>query len=412
MRESDFRRISVAAVVLLVVVRLAIGWQLLYEGLWKLQTQGTSAPWTAEPYLKNAQGPLRDYFRSLTGDPNDLNYLDYDTISARWTEWANDFKAHYGLNEDQARKLDAMVSGPADFRRELEELPEGVDLDKVTRGVSFNPESKRLIVDGTLHFTPREKRNVLRQVDFDETTDSLADVKDPVKKKFIEQIQKIYIQQSRLSFKERAMATLQGDPEWAGIVDEKQKDTNDEKRLGKIEIYQERLQRYEDNMANLDVPYAEKHLAYDWNEIQEMRSELVGPIQALEADMKWDAERLLTTEQLARGPLQERMTDQRKIDLQTMWALAILGGLLIAGLGTRVAAAGGAFLLFNFYLAYPPFPGYPQPPGPEHGLIINKNLIEVLILVAFVFLPSGRWFGIDAVFAALFAKKDEGADKA
>jgi len=410
--ESDFRRISVAGIVLLVVVRLAIGWQLLYEGLWKLQSVGTSAPWTAEPYLKNAQGPLRDYFRGLTGDPNDLNYLDYDTISERWTQWANDFTAHYALNEDQARKLDVMLNGPADFRRELAELPEGVDLEKVTRGVTFNPESKRLIVDGTLHFTPREKRNVLRQVDFDETTDSVADIQDPVTKKFVEEILKIYVQQSRLSFKERAMATLQGDPEWAGIVDEKNKGTIDEKRPGKIEIYQERLQRYEDKLASMNEPYAEKHLAYDWNEIQEMRSELVGPIRGLESDLQWAAERLLTTDQVARGPIPEQMTDQKWIDMQTMWALTILGGLLIAGLFTRVAALGGAFLLFNFYLAYPPFPGYPQPPGTEHGLIINKNLIEVLILSAFVFLPTGRWFGIDAIFAGLFSKKDEGADKA
>jgi thiosulfate dehydrogenase [quinone] large subunit len=88
-----------------------------------------------------------------------------------------------------------------------------------------------------------------------------------------------------------------------------------------------------------------------------------------------------------------------------MWGLTILGGLLIAGMFTRVAALGAAVLVFQFYMAYPPIPGYPEVPGPEHALIVNKNLIEVFVLVAFVFLPSGCWFGVDSIFAIIFAGK-------
>ncbi len=35
---TDFRRYSLTAVVLLVILRVGIGWQLLYEGLWKIDT--------------------------------------------------------------------------------------------------------------------------------------------------------------------------------------------------------------------------------------------------------------------------------------------------------------------------------------------------------------------------------------
>ncbi|MCA8986607.1 MAG: hypothetical protein KDA78_03145 [Planctomycetaceae bacterium] len=405
MSDYDYRKIGVIACIALVVVRLALGWQLLYEGLWKLDSQKTSSPWTAEPYLKNATGPLREHFRNMTGDPNDLKYLDYDTIEARWKGWAQQFAAHYGLDERQQRQLLESVVGREDFRVELEQLPEGVDLGgSLGKVIRFVPEEKRLIIDGKEHLTPKEKQTLLKQVGFDEATMQPEDLQDPVKINFVKALLSLYKSQSNLSFLEQARATLQGDPEMAGSVDERQQGTLDGQRLGKIEIYRNRLARYEQNLAKAKTHFDHDHLNYDWKEIQGLRSELITPIKGLEADMKWKAEKLLSTDQMARGPLPQPMTSQRDIDLKTMWALTIIGGLLLAGLATRIAALAGAFLLFNFYMAYPPFPGYPEPPGVEHAIIVNKVFIEVLMLLTFVFLPSGRWFGIDAIFARIFMR--------
>ncbi len=413
MNNSDIRCISVAGCVLLVLVRLSIGWQLLYEGLWKFSTQQTAKPWTAEPYLKNAQGPFRDYFRSLTGDPDDLRDLDYDTIEARWTGWAERFKKHYGLDETQSKMLDLMLKGPQEFARKLEQLPPGVKFSRgLAKAIKYDPKRKMLVVDGKRHLTPREKRDLLKLVNFDETKDSLEDVKDPVVKAYIDTVQKIYLMQSRLSFLEKAKATLQGDPKLAGKINEKEKGTIDEKTLGQIEFYKDRLKRFEENLKKARTEYDQEHLDYDWKEIQKLRSELVGPIRKLESDLKWQAEKLLTTSQLAKGPLPPEMTAIRDIDLKTMWTLTIVGALLLAGLFTRVAALAGAFLITQFYLAYPPFPGYPQPPGPEHSLIVNKNFIEIMILLAMVFLPTGRWFGLDALFSDWFSGKKKPDDRA
>jgi uncharacterized membrane protein YphA (DoxX/SURF4 family) len=80
----------------------------------------------------------------------------------------------------------------------------------------------------------------------------------------------------------------------------------------------------------------------------------------------------------------------------------ILGGLLIAGCFTRVAAFLGAGLVLMFYLAMPPLPGLPAAPGPEHSFIINKNLIEVVALLALAALPTGSWFGVDGIFRRIF----------
>jgi hypothetical protein len=96
---TDIRRYSFAAVVLLVVLRLGLGWQLLYEGLWKIDTLGTSYPWSSDGYLKSAQGPMRDVFRAMTGDPDDKSWLDEELVAKRWDQWKSRFAAHYGLDD-------------------------------------------------------------------------------------------------------------------------------------------------------------------------------------------------------------------------------------------------------------------------------------------------------------------------
>mgnify|MGYP003346569319 CR=1 FL=1 len=98
---ADVRNYSGAAVIFLVVLRLGIGWQLLYEGLWKINTQSTPTPWSAEGYLKNAQGPMRDVFRTMAGDPDDKGWLDVDLVGARWDSWKQRFSKHYGRSEER-----------------------------------------------------------------------------------------------------------------------------------------------------------------------------------------------------------------------------------------------------------------------------------------------------------------------
>jgi hypothetical protein len=48
----------------------------------------------------------------------------------------------------------------------------------------------------------------------------------------------------------------------------------------------------------------------------------------------------------------------------------------------------------------------PQPPGPEHSLFVNKNLIEVIALLAIAALPTGSWFGLDSLVRKLFLHSD------
>ena len=108
---------------------------------------------------------------------------------------------------------------------------------------------------------------------------------------------------------------------------------------------------------------------------------------------------------MQKGPVSQPWTTLRISDTLTIVGLACLGLLLIVGLFTRFAALMGAIMIFMFYMAMPPWPGLPEPPGPEHSLVVNKNLIEVLALIALATLPSGYWFGLDKMVHRIFSSR-------
>ncbi len=86
----------------------------------------------------------------------------------------------------------------------------------------------------------------------------------------------------------------------------------------------------------------------------------------------------------------------RAVSLLTIWALILIGLALILGVLTRPASAGGITLLALFYLAQPPLirTDY-RIPLEGHYLFVNKNLVELLALIIFLFLPAGVLWGLD-----------------
>jgi 4-hydroxymandelate oxidase len=70
----------------------------------------------------------------------------------------------------------------------------------------------------------------------------------------------------------------------------------------------------------------------------------------------------------------------------------------VLGLFTRVAGLGGAALLLLYYAAHPPFgPGAAVYGGPGSYLIVDRNLVEMVGLLALAVLPAGALWGIDRV---------------
>ncbi|HWL10108.1 MAG TPA: hypothetical protein VNQ76_17010 [Planctomicrobium sp.] len=426
-------RVPFIAILLLVLLRMSIGWQFLYEGLWKHATLKTPTPWTSEGYLKNAQGPLRDYFRDMTGDPDEVLWLDYPAVSSKWYNWRDRFVNHYGLDEAQQNTLNALLDGsttedtaagdlpPAKQTSvSLAELPEGVTADKLKSIATYDAAKKTLTVNGPL--LPSEEANLLKLAGIVRNADgslgTSADEKQALAGAMLtyaKAVERLANLSRQLSYRHRLAAQLRGNPENVGVTGRKNErgsfditmgtisvDESGEQanlvRYGKIQEYKDLVKDYNDSVSGAKVSYQTDHANMLGRKLAIMRGELVAPIKTLDKDLKTAATNLLTTEQLKRGTLP---TDSplAKSDRQVMWGLIVLGFLLIAGLGTRVAAILGAVLLMMFYMVMPPWPGVPEVPGPEHSFIVNKNMIEAIALLAIAALPTGSWFGIDSLFA-------------
>ena len=72
------------------------------------------------------------------------------------------------------------------------------------------------------------------------------------------------------------------------------------------------------------------------------------------------------------------------VDFCNIWGLILIGLALSFGLVIRWASLGGALLLALYYFAYPPF-GNAMPMGDANYYIVDKNFIEAIILMYFVF---------------------------
>ncbi|MEM7812109.1 MAG: hypothetical protein AAF532_11575 [Planctomycetota bacterium] len=399
---TDMRTVAVVACVLLVTLRLFIGWQLLYEGIWKIETLSTPRPWTGAGFLGAAQGPFRETYRDMSGDPDGFGWLDYDTVAGKWDAWRDRFESHYGpLTEEQTAKLDDLIDGPAQIVQPLAALPEGMDAFP-PRGIAdsairYDAEKRALIVDGELRLTPSE-RDRLWRADPAWDASNVDGYPDTTYSKAIKRVTDIA---GRLSYKQKLRALLLGDPERNG--DEiKINGKVAEKQTGEVETYRYRLDEYNAKLATADQSFEFDHLGKQWGEIQSLKSELTGPVKALGGEMIEKAHTFLTTEQKARGREPNAWNAVRVSDTLVITGLTTLGTLLIIGCWTRLAAVTAGVMLLSFYLVWPPWPGVPTPPGVEHSLVVNKNLIEVAALFAIAALPTGTWFGVDGALARLW----------
>ena len=83
-------------------------------------------------------------------------------------------------------------------------------------------------------------------------------------------------------------------------------------------------------------------------------------------------------------------------DFLNVWGLILIGAALFLGLFTRIAAGSGAALLLLYYLARPPFSILVEGSAADgNNLWINKNLIEMIVLIILSRTPVQKLFGLD-----------------
>ena len=94
------------------------------------------------------------------------------------------------------------------------------------------------------------------------------------------------------------------------------------------------------------------------------------------------------------------------VDFLNTWGLIAIGLGLILGLFTRTTAFAGTFLLGLYYLFHPPFIGMGMSvPLEGNYLIVNKNLIEAVMLLLIAVSPAARLFGLDTLITERKGKK-------
>ena len=92
------------------------------------------------------------------------------------------------------------------------------------------------------------------------------------------------------------------------------------------------------------------------------------------------------------------------IDPANMLGLILIGLGLFIGVAIRISSISGIVLLMLYYFAYPPFGGAMIWAAEGSLYIVNKNLIEAMILLVFIFMKE-KGYGIYALKSFFFKKK-------
>jgi uncharacterized membrane protein YphA (DoxX/SURF4 family) len=97
-----------------VLLRIAIGWHLLSEGMYKIMStpegktalgryfKPTEGPtFSSEGYQRGATGPFRDYFRNLIPDVDSRDEIDFEKLKEKWHAELDRVARHFGFDEKQ-----------------------------------------------------------------------------------------------------------------------------------------------------------------------------------------------------------------------------------------------------------------------------------------------------------------------
>ena len=342
----------------LVLLRLAIGWHFLFEGLHKLDSfvtgeTTTSKPWTSAGYFREAPGPLAWAMRQRLGDPDDeaLARLTVTPLTA---------------NEDPKTAKPYEHAPPA-LKRDWDDL-----YNRFAQSYGLD-EKQRSLAQGKLE---GEESKVYRWLTLQAEKDKPKDQQQSDVQKAMTSVDKTYP---------------------SGVL------TVDETPAQRVADYRDKVQEYRDMLDKTDAAFGKdvvgaKRLAAK-SEAATMRKSLLADLDQKTADLKASLEGVLNPEQQQKAVAWTPPTPPIYwIDAFTAWGLAIIGGCLLIGLLSRLNCVLAAGFLLMTYFASPAWPWLPVPPNNEGNyLFVNKNVIEMFALLALATTASGRWFGVDAL---------------
>lgn len=336
--------------VFLVLLRLAIGWQIFFAGMEKVRAPS----WTSEPYLRESSGPLAEQFRNLAGDgvverltpvqgangPAFPPALDQD-----WQGYYERFVAHYGLSPEQQ----TIAKGKLDQRKDA-----GLTWMRLGEKTVKKTGPSGLTVDVTMT-----------------TPERIAEYQAKVKE--------------ARTLQDKEMWTFAG-----GAGPRLRAAKADAARL-RADLQDD----IKDQTAQLKKSLQEVELTAD----QKKKDVLVEDYELARGKAAPPPAPPLSSWSLLRWS-----------DTLIKWGLVVVGVCLLMGLFTRTACVAGAGFILMFSLAMPALGGLvPENPKAEGlELFVTKNIIEVLALLALATTSSGKWVGLDGLVQFLnpFRRKE------
>ena len=458
--------------VLLVLLRLSIGWHFLFEGLQKVYSTFTPKPFSASVYFRESAGPLSSTLRPMLPDPEkELSpKLTADGLQTRWRELAAPYieglsgeakiQAEGIRDASQTEALEWLSGGNAAVRKSyLQALTlwnasgssaDQANVRKTRKGcieliaeyqkrqvalatelaalAGLKPEAvvsvAKLPVSDSMDSAPLFQLDtatvgVIRSSALSAVRDHLtANPNAPDAKERWSRLDKAVKKADSWADQTQAWLT-QGERS----VDTPSPDGKDTGTLKQTLTTPERINRHaklakalEDQVASRrnwdfskDVDKAT--LASAKAALAKSRTELNEDIDRMETDLTKKLQAMAADVSVTPRPW--RLSDIftiKTIDVMSILAITAIGAGLFTGTLTRLAALGGAAFLLLTYLAVPPFPWLPTPPLNEGNYVfINKNFVEMMALLVLAATPSGRWFGLDAVIMPLFFRDSQKA---
>jgi uncharacterized membrane protein YphA (DoxX/SURF4 family) len=385
---------------LLIALRIAIGWHFLYEGVWKIDRDAGSTSSQPSWYaLYGATAALRAAYEpaDVAPDPAKADVF-YDDISrglrARGRSLSEEQTARLAELRDKVKLAAASVvpGRPLrhpivgfdwlDLRDEVLKLPpEPVSTRFSSRPFlqasagPFRSFFRGLVSDigGLERLTPASRQAALDRR-YAEILEHYAHAKAPFTSE-----QRERLAEHRDALKAAIAATLAEPP-----------------IALRIEDYERTRERVAATQTD-DIAFSRERLDADRSKLDATADELVALVNEPVSELSAQAQAMATLEQLAAGPLPRPAEPGAWIDWLIRWGLTAIGLCLILGLFTPVAAIAAALQLAAFYLASPPWPGLPATAVGGHYLYVDRNLIELIAVLAIVCAGTGRWLGLDAL---------------
>ena len=438
----------------LLALRLAIGWHFLFEGLHKINTHligptETSRPFTSEPYFAVAEGPVGDVMRKTYLGDVDKALAERVTIEAGRTIAVESLTpaGQAGLCPPTVAKL-LEEAANAGLPAAKEEVPKAQAAWDKAKAESKAPQLKEDAAKAKKAADEADTAAAKAEAEADKAKAKavLADATDLAKRDDAKVAEAALREARRVALELR---TKQAHADKT-VADAEKKITD---AKAKLDAAQAKVEALQNNGEGLKLTYARWIYGADRREakvkfvstdvpqtvperlahIALMRKNLDGMLarQAAELGNGYTYDQKRTTEvkadltaakasllkdaddfasalvEYASGkPVVVAEKPIKLLDTITMWAIMGIGACLLLGLFTPVACVAGAGFLLMTYLAHPPFPWYPLPPGTEgNPLFVNKNVIEMLALLVIAVHPTGRWLGLDSIWYWLVFKK-------